>query len=439
MKIAVIGAGFTGLAAAYELQKKDHEVTIFEKESFVAGLSAGFKAENWAWPLEQHYHHLFTNDKEAVNLMKEIGVDFLTLSPDTSILKNGEFHRLDSPLSLLKSRLLSFSEKIRVGIVFLFFKIFSLIPPISLISPISQMESRTAFDLLPRLIGRHAFDTLFRPLFIAKFGTHAKEIAAIWFWARIKKRTTKLIYPVGGFQNFADSLARKIQKNGGIIHLFSQVFKIEKSKEKWQVCTSEKTFLFDKILLTLPLPAISRLLPALSDFNISHLDCLNLVLETDAPILPKTYWLNINDENYPFLAIIQQTNLVERKFYAGHHICYLGNYLPADHKYFHASKEELINLFLPFIQKINPDFKRENIINSWALAGKNAQPVVDLGYAKRLPPINLSLINQKYEGLFVANMDMVYPWDRGINYAVEIGKKAAEIISDNSDNSVSQK
>jgi len=33
MKIAIIGAGFTGLSAAFELLKKGHEVVVFEENS----------------------------------------------------------------------------------------------------------------------------------------------------------------------------------------------------------------------------------------------------------------------------------------------------------------------------------------------------------------------------------------------------------------------
>ena len=33
-------------------------------------------------------------------------------------------------------------------------------------------------------------------------------------------------------------------------------------------------------------------------------------------------------------------------------------------------------------------------------------------------------------GLYFASMSQVYPWDRGTNYAVEIGRKAATMITE---------
>ena len=49
-----------------------------------------------------------------------------------------------------------------------------------------------------------------------------------------------------------------------------------------------------------------------------------------------------------------------------------------------------------------------------------AQPVVSLNHSKNIPPIASPLA-----GLYWASMSQVYPWDRGTNFAVEIGEMAA--------------
>ena len=76
MNIAIIGAGFTGLSAAYKLLEKGHKITLFEKDSFPGGLAVGFKDKNWEWPLEKHYHHWFTNDDSVLNLAKQIDYEY---------------------------------------------------------------------------------------------------------------------------------------------------------------------------------------------------------------------------------------------------------------------------------------------------------------------------------------------------------------------------
>ena len=71
MRIGIIGAGFTGLSAGYNLLEKGHEVQIFEKDSAPGGLALGFQEKEWDWTLEKHYHHWFTNDKFVLNLAKK--------------------------------------------------------------------------------------------------------------------------------------------------------------------------------------------------------------------------------------------------------------------------------------------------------------------------------------------------------------------------------
>jgi protoporphyrinogen oxidase len=74
MKIAIVGAGIAGLAAAFDLFNAGHEVTLLRgRRTQTGGLAAGFKDEKWEWPLEKFYHHLFTSDKEMIQLIEEIG------------------------------------------------------------------------------------------------------------------------------------------------------------------------------------------------------------------------------------------------------------------------------------------------------------------------------------------------------------------------------
>ena len=73
MKVAVIGAGFGGMAAAYDLNNAGHEVTIFEAADYVGGLAAGFKEPHWSSSVEKFYHHWFASDRDMLNLIRELG------------------------------------------------------------------------------------------------------------------------------------------------------------------------------------------------------------------------------------------------------------------------------------------------------------------------------------------------------------------------------
>src|SRR5512139_1413176 len=98
MKIAVIGAGFGGMAAAYDLKKAGHDVTIFEAASYVGGLASGFKEPNWDWSVEKFYHHWFASDKDMLALIRELGwsEDVLFPRPYTVMYHKGRFYPFDS-------------------------------------------------------------------------------------------------------------------------------------------------------------------------------------------------------------------------------------------------------------------------------------------------------------------------------------------------------
>ena len=159
--------------------------------------------------------------------------------------------------------------------------------------------------------------------------------------------------------------------------------------------------------------------------KIPHLHAYNLLLFTKDKILDKVYWLNINDRKFPFIAIVQQTNLISCKQYNGQHITWIANYLPPNHPYLKLTKEELLQLYLPFIKKINPNFNSQlTTHNSQLFFGPFAQPVFKTNYSQIKPGFKTPIPQ-----VYLANMDMVYPWDRGTNYAIELGFQVAEIVN----------
>jgi hypothetical protein len=66
------------------------------------------------------------------------------------------------------------------------------------------------------------------------------------------------------------------------------------------------------------------------------------------------------------------------------------------------------------------------VTNTWLTRTPYAQPVPLINHSKNIPAIETPI-----EGLYFASMSQVYPWDRGTNFAVEIGRRAAGMIMDN--------
>jgi len=203
MKIGIIGAGFGGLAAAYELGKNGHDVTVFESGSKPGGLAIGFQEKKWKWSMESHYHHWFTNDSSVLNLAKEIGHEVIIIRPKTSTYIGGNVYQVDSPQTLLKFTPMPLIDRIRTGAGLAYLKATKNWKP---------LEKVTAKKWILKYMGQKSWNTLWGPLFEGKFEKYASGLPASWFWTRINKRTMSLAYPKGGFQSFAEDLEKACRK-----------------------------------------------------------------------------------------------------------------------------------------------------------------------------------------------------------------------------------
>jgi len=424
MRIAIIGAGFTGLSAAYDLSKAGHQVSVFESENIPGGLASGFSSPGWEWELEKHYHHIFTSDTSIIDLARQVDFPMDFSRPITSTLTSTGIYQLDSPLSLLKFPDLSLFDRLRTGAGLAYLRY---------LAGWKTLEKYTAYDFIMKLFGNASWRVLWEPLFSGKFHDYTKKVNAAWFWARIKKRSPSLGYPRGGFSKFARKLQDSCSSLGVKFFFGTFISKVISSKNKITITHGSGTETFDRVICTLSASAFSRLAPQLDPAYIEGLRSLpflgavNLVLELDAPFLPENiYWLNINRPGLPFLSAVEHTNFASASHYAGSHLLYVGNYLPAGHPYYKYSPKKLLQTYLPGLKIINPSFSPSQIKNSWIWQTPFAQPVPEVNHSSRLPDVRTPL-----PGIFLANMQQVYPWDRGVNYAVELGQIVASLCTKN--------
>jgi len=412
MKVAIIGAGPTGLLIGLRLSQKGHKVTVFEKEKEIGGLTKTFKEKDWQWPLEEFYHHLFSSDKTTQKIIQELNLKnkLLFLNPKTSILKDNKFLKFDTPLSVLKFPYFSFLEKIRFGIVTLYLK-FS--------NNYFSFEKIKATQWLKKNYGEKVYKILWKPLLKAKFPIKTNQISLSWFWARIKVRGKQLCYIKGSFKTLIKGMEKEIEKNKGQIITDHEIKNQSELKD------------FDKIIFTTPssvlLKVFENKLPQEYKDKIKKLEMLgaaNLILILKEQFLKdNTYWLNINEKDYPFAVIVEHTNFVSKKYYNQKNILYIGSFYPQNHAYLKKDKDEILKEFLPYLKKINPSFRKKDILNHYLFKNLYAQPLRIINYPKIMPDFKTPLQN-----VFLVNMQQVYPWDRGINYAIDKGEKIIKSI-----------
>lgn len=421
-RVAIIGAGAGGLAAAYDLARAGRQVTVFEAENYVGGLAAGFKQPHWDWSVERYYHHWFASDRHILGLIDELGWKDQVIFPRpiTVVYHAGSFYPLDSPIAVLRFPGIPLLDRLRIGIVIAYLRY---------IAPWQPLERYTAHEWLARRVGRRAYGSLWEPLLVGKFGPHYRDVNMAWFWARVKVRTPRLGTFEGGFQAFMDRLAEQVGQVGGTIQLQTPVDHIEPSISgglRLQVLGEEREF--DQCLVTTSPALLARLTPALPQEYLQGLLALKsmgavvMVLALNHRLSEKGhYWHNLpKAAGFPFLSLVEHTNFVPSQKFGGDHIVYCGDYLDPAHEYFRLTKDELLQRFLPALPRFNPEFRPDWIQEAWLFRTAYAQPVPPVNHSKSIPDLQTPI-----RGLWLASMSQVYPWDRGTNFAVEIARQAA--------------
>ena len=436
MRVGIIGGGVAGLAAAYHLTKEGHFAEVFEVAPFLGGQASTFDV--FGGRLERGYHHLFVSDTEIADLIQELGLGgkLAWLESTVGFYHGGKIWDFASPMDLLRFKPLPFLDRIRVGFwTFILQKTKSY----------SKFEGVTARDWLSKRMGRRGYEVIWEPLLRGKFGEFYDKIGMTWIWNKVTLRVASrkgagqvehLGYPMGSFGEVIEVLADRIAQQGGVIHTSASVTQIveadgsatamEMQLEGGETERRE----YDAIIATTPSYVFTRLAPAMPPEyqskleNVDYLSAVLMVMVMDRPFTNK-YWMNIADPNMPFVALIEHTNLIDKELYGGKHILYISNYPSRDNELYQMSGDELMDLFVPHLQKINPDFERSWVIEYHHHRVDGAQPIVGVNYGAGIPDHRTPV-----QGLYLANTTQIYPEDRGTNYSVRMGRQVARMVVD---------
>jgi protoporphyrinogen oxidase len=430
--IAIIGGGYTGLVAAYRLSQQGHKVTIFERNSDLGGLAGGFEMQGRS--LEKTYHHIFKTDTDIIDLVKELGIEekLLWCGSSMSIYYGGKFYPFGGAVELIKFSVLPFFARIRAGLVLLF---------LQREKNWRRFINTSAFDWIKKAAGPSVTKVIWQPLLVGKFSSYFDKVSMAWLWARVHIRANsrngifdkeKLGYFDGGFNVITEALVAKLNEKAVRIVTGAEVQKLTQTvdgKNVVELTTGPEEF--DQIIATVPSHVFAKLIEtnpkATPDYiqklnSITYLGAVCMVFSSDQE-LSNYYWHNINDLNAPFLVFINHTKLVDKSNYNGKYVYYIGSYNPHDHEYFTISDEDLYTKWFGFAKQLFPEFDASQISDKFIFRLKNAQHIVDMDYASKIPAYETSI-----NGVYLSNFSQIYPEDRGTNYAVREGNKISELI-----------
>ena len=429
-QVIVIGAGFTGLAAARDLVRAGFAVTVLEAQDCVGGLAGAFATEGER--LDRFYHHWFNSDREIMQLVSELGLeDQVTWQATrTGIYYNRSVYRLSSPGDLLRFQALPLVDRLRLGLLYLRAR---------RVRDWQALEEYTAAEWLKHLGGHNVWRVVWEPLLRGKFGPWADRVSAVWFWNKIKLRggsrsstgREQLGYFQGSFARLAEALAQAIHAAGAVIRLSSPVSELSQGERgQWEVRGHWGALRADAVVITTaPALAAEMLASAAPQEALTtlrrtpYLANLCLVLELDRS-LGSTYWLNVNDPHFPYVGVIEHTQFQHPACYGGRHVVYLSKYLVETDPLYQLTDAEVMDFSVPHLTRMFPAFRKEWVQRFHVWRARWAQPVVEPHYSALLPPKEGLL-----PGIFMTSMAHIYPEDRGTNHAVREGRGIAALVS----------
>jgi protoporphyrinogen oxidase len=428
VRVAVIGAGPMGLAAAYDLTRAGAEVTVYERDNRIGGMSAF--TDLGGTRIERYYHFICKPDQTLFDWLRDLGLEDRLRWVDTHMgfYFRGRLYDWGGPLALLRFPGLSLRQKVRFGLHVMRAKS---------ISDWRPYDAFSSTDWLRRWIGDSAYDVMWKSLFHYKFYELEDSLSAAWLGTRIKRVALsrknifqeRLGYLDGGSEALLEAIATRLRDEGTPIELQASVQEVltERRGSGEHVTglrVGDKNLRFDRVISTIPLPYLSRLIPGLPADEKAKIDAIRnvgvvcVLLKLRRPFT-RNFWMNINDPRIEIPGLIEYSNLNPLD---GSTIVYAPFYMPQTHAKYRRPAQEFIDETLSAMQLIRPEFDPADVLAATASRYEHAQTVCSPGFYAALPPMRSGV-----QGLFMADTSHYYPEDRSISESLRIGSVLAAL------------
>ncbi len=430
-RFAVAGGGMLGLTLAMRMAKQGHDVTLIEAAPELGGLASIWKIGDIEF--DRHYHVTLLSDSRLRNLVSEIGLDeqMRWVETKTGFYTNDKLYSMSDTAEFLKFPPLKLIEKLRLGGTIFY---------ASKIKNWKRLENMPVAKWLERWSGKGTFAKIWQPLLRAKLGESYKRTSAAFIWAHInrmyKARRTGLKkemfgYVKGGYRTIINRLVEVLGEQGVNVKTGSPIQSIEKQSDgKFEIRYQgqSRSDYFDKVIMTTPNSIMSRVCTDISEDEKERFDKVEYLGIVCASVLLKKglspyYVTNITDDWVPMTAVVEMTTIVDPAELGGKSLVYLPKYVPAEHELFDKSDEEIQESFLAALDRMYPDFKRDDVIDFKISRVRNVMAIPTLKYSELLPPMKSTV-----EGLYFVNSSYILKGNLNVNESITIAEDAMETV-----------
>jgi protoporphyrinogen oxidase len=430
-KWAIVGGGMLGLTLAMRMAKAGHNVTLIEAAPVLGGLASVWNLGDVVW--DRHYHVTLLSDSRLRNLISEIGLEekMKWVETKTGFYTGGEFYSMSDTKEFLAFPPLNLFEKLRLGGTIFY---------ASKIKNWKRLEKMTVEKWLRRWSGKGVFEKIWEPLLKCKLGEAYKKTAASFIWAHTsrmyKARRTGLKkemfgYVEGGYRTIIERMKEVLNENGVTIMAGSPTSKVRKvsdGKFTIEFAGDQPAAEFDKVIMTTPNAILSRVCDDLSEEEQKKYDSVDYLGIVCASLLLKKplsvyYVTNLTDDWVPMTAVIEMTTIVDTEEFGGNSLVYLPKYVPAEHEMFEKTDEEVKESFLAALEKMYPDFTRDDVLAFEISRVRNVMAIPTLRYSEKLPSMKSSA-----DGLYVVNSSYILKGNLNVNETITIAEDAMDTV-----------
>ncbi|HEV2146706.1 MAG TPA: NAD(P)/FAD-dependent oxidoreductase [Longimicrobiaceae bacterium] len=266
-RIAVVGAGPAGAAAAHTLTRAGGSVVVFEARPAVGGRTRTGEVEGFRVdPAVQLFGSMYT---ELFRLLREAGAGALAVrSPGRdALLRNGRAHEVvyGSIPSMLASGALPWGLKVRLGTHYLpFLTRHAHALDMHALERAAEhgLDRESIAEWGEREMGREFTEYLAYPFLATGYGVLPEETTAALYHMLAHYGAGVEIFALrGGASGFCEALLAGVRERGGEVRTGSRVDRVEARDSGAEVAGEGWSERFDGAVVAVPAPVAQGLLP----------------------------------------------------------------------------------------------------------------------------------------------------------------------------------
>lgn len=437
----IIGGGYAGLSAAYELSKLNIEHILIEKNEQLGGLSRTFELNGSYFDLGPHTY--FDKDEEVVKFWKGlIGDKLKNYERNSKIYYNKKY--INSPLKVLDAAInLGFGAAFKMFASFFYSKIFN-----------RNMPIENSKDWVVANFGEELYVRFFKVYNEKIWGLDCKEITCNWAGHRIKSSLFKIFYksifrdktfivrsfnfPDQGSSTVFNALNEKLDKSNSCEIKFRTIvtdISYDSNEGTYQIeLNKNETIFASNIISTMPLEELvhklfkqdERIKKIADKLRYRNLILCLINVDNEDVVGMEEHWIDIHD---PAILSLRVTNF--RNYKCGmaaegkSPFCLEYNCFEEE-KIWNASDEEIYDLAIKDLKgmRLLKDIKKYDFK---VVRFPKAYPLYYKGYEPHVEAIKEKLLIHK--NIHTIGRAGMYKWNN-MHHSIKTGILAARNVSD---------